>query len=127
MAIRGVDVTVDLSPGQVWWARPDPSVGREQAARRPVMIVAGSDYLELMTTLALVVPLTTTDRGWPNHVPIQGQVDLSGQSFAMSEQVRVVSRDRLDRLAGTVTPSCLDQAREWIHHYLMDRAPRAVD
>ena len=87
MAVRVVDVTVGLSPGQIWWARPDPSVGREQAGRRPVMIVAGSDYLELMTTLALVVPLTTTDRGWPNHVPVHGHVDLPGQSFAMSEQI----------------------------------------
>lgn len=89
-------------------------------------MVAGTDYLDLMTTLALAVPLTTVDRGWPNHVPVCGQIDLAEPSFAMTEQIRVISRDRLDRLAGVVSPSCLHATREWIHQYYADGVPRSV-
>lgn len=105
---------VELTPGEVWWARPDAVVGREQAGRRPVLVVAGALYLQAVTTLALVVPLTTTDRGWSNRVSVSGVVGLPAPSFAMSEQVRVISRERLTGRLGRVTPQCLAEVRSWV-------------
>lgn len=109
---------MELSPGGLYWARPDGTVGREQAGRRPVLIVCGEQYLEVITTLALAVPLTTTDRGWPNHVLIRGATRLSHPSFAMSEQVRAVSRDRLTGTLGQVDAACLHEVRRWLTDYL---------
>lgn len=57
--------------GSVVWAVLDPASGREQARRRPVVVVAAEDYLDAVTTL-VVVPVTTVDRGWPNHVLLRG-------------------------------------------------------
>lgn len=112
-----------LSSGEVWWAVPDPGletvVGREQAGRRPVVIVSGDLYHEAVTTLALAVPVTTTNRGWPNHVPLIGNLRLSEPSFAMTEQVRAVSRDRLTARAGYVSEACLAGIRGWIADYLV--------
>ncbi|MDN5570805.1 MAG: type II toxin-antitoxin system PemK/MazF family toxin [Propionibacteriaceae bacterium] len=110
---------MELSAGQVWWARPDPAVGREQSGRRPLLIVAHDRYHTLMTTLTLAVPLTTTDRGWPNHVPV---CELGGEqaSYAMTEQVRVVSRDRLTDLIGTASPETLTSIRSWVEEYLSE-------
>lgn len=111
---------MELTPGDVWWARPDPATGREQAGRRPVLVVAGEDYLMTVTTLFLAVPLTTTDRGWPNHVRLRGEVGLTQASFAMTEQVRAVSRERLTSRVGAASGSCLAEVRGWIVDYLTD-------
>ena len=56
------------------WVAPDPAVGHEQAGRRPAVVVCGTDYLNTVETLAIVVPVTSVDRAWPNHVPL-GDVD----------------------------------------------------
>jgi mRNA interferase MazF len=80
-----------LRPGDIAWARPEIAVGREQAGRRPAMVVAGAGVLEIVDTLAVVVPITTVDRRWPNHVEVIGG-DLGRRSWAMSEQVRTISR-----------------------------------
>ena len=54
-------------------------------------------------TLAIVLPATTTDRGWPNHILLRGpRLDLSKPTFAMTEQPRTVTRDRLVGDAGRV-------------------------
>lgn len=103
---------MDVSPGQVWWAEMSPGAGREQVGRRPVVVVSSQAHLDLVTTLAIVVPVTTTDRGWPNHVALSGVAGVQG--FAMTEQVRTISRERLVRCAGTVSRSCLDEMRSWI-------------
>lgn len=114
MAVR----RVELTPGEVWWAEPDPAVGREQAGRRPVVVVANEAYLDLVTHLALAVPVTSTDRGWPNHIPLGGANGLPASSVAMAEQVRAISRDRLFERAGEVSPDCLAELRAWIQDFL---------
>lgn len=111
---------MELNPGEVWWARPDPSIGREQAGRRPVLIVAGTLYLETVTTLVLAVPLTTTDRQWPNHVRLRGLDALPRPTFAMTEQVRTISRDRLTSRIGAIDMTDLSSVRRWLVDYLVD-------
>ena len=90
---------------------------REQAGRRPVLVVSNDLYLATVTTLALVVPLTTIDRGWDNYV----RMDLPASTvprFAMTEQVRVVARERLGDSLGRVPPTTLEAVRVWIIDYL---------
>lgn len=107
-----------LLEGQIWWATPTPTVGREQAGRRPVVIVSGQEYHDTVTTRALVVPVTTRDRGWPNHVRLTGRTGLDNPSWAMTEQVRVISRERLAAPVGLVDVDCLDDVRRWIVDYV---------
>lgn len=116
MAERLVELA-DVRPGQIWWAEPDPAVGREQAGRRPLLIVSNDKYHELMTTLVLAVPLTSRGRGWPNHISVSTPT-LGQASFAMTEQVRVVSRGRLVSLLDTVSATTLRSVREWIGEYM---------
>jgi mRNA interferase MazF len=109
--------TIVLVPGDVVWVAPDVSVGREQAGRRPAIVVAGADYLTAVDSLAIVVPVATVDRGWPNHVPVRGS-DLREPSWAMTEQVRTISRARVVERAGRVMPETLDAVRGWIGDFL---------
>jgi mRNA interferase MazF len=65
----------------------DPQSGHEQKGRRPAYVV--SKYLfNKNTGLAIVCPITNTDRGFPFHVPIPKDSKLTG--FIMVEQVKSV-------------------------------------
>lgn len=108
---------MELNAGQIWWGEPDPAIGREQTGRRPFLIISNTRYNELITTLVLAVPLTSRDRGWPNHVPVAVPA-LGKLSFAMTEQVRVISRDRLVSFIDTVPEQTLRSVRDWIRDYL---------
>ena len=104
-----------VRPGDIYWVRPDAVVGREQQGRCPFAIVASAEYLEIVDSLALGVPLTTTNRNWPNHVPVA----LPGiDGFAMTEQLRSVSRDRFDGYLGRVDEETFKAIRGWLADYL---------
>lgn len=65
----------------------DPQSGHEQKGRRPALVI--SNYLfNKATKLAIVCPLTTTDRQIPFHLAVPGKVKLRG--FVMVEQVKSI-------------------------------------
>ncbi len=81
----------ELAPGSVAWATLDPIRGREQGGHRPVLVVASMDYLETVTTLAVVVPITSVRRGWINHVLLEGPSGLDAPSWIMTEQPKTLT------------------------------------
>lgn len=81
-------------------------------------MIASSGYLDAVTTLVIVLPITTIDRGWPNHVPIEGPSGLDRSSWIMTEQPRTISRDRLTAVCGQVSRNCLDTVRTWLGDFL---------
>lgn len=109
---------VELAPGVVAWATLEPVRGREQDGHRPVLVIASAGYLEAVTTLVITLPITTVDRGWPNHVRVQGPAGLDRPSWIMTEQPRTLARDRLTGIAGRVFPECLADARAWLGDFL---------
>jgi mRNA interferase MazF len=110
-----------LEQGTVVWAWLDPTVGREQAGRRPVVVVSSDGYADVVTTLLVVVPVSRVDRGWPNHVPLSGLPGLAG--FAITEQPRTISRARLGERIGRVDDGCLAQIKQWLADFLDLLAP----
>ena len=109
---------LELTPGVVAWASLDPVRGREQGGHRPVLVVASAGYLDAVTTLVIVLPITTVDRGWPNHVRIDGSSGLDRSSWVMTEQPRTLARDRLTTISGRVSSSCLAAVRTWLGDFL---------
>jgi mRNA interferase MazF len=65
----------------------DPQSGHEQKGRRPAFVVS-KDLFNQSTGLAIVCPITNTERGFPFHVPIPEDSNLTG--FIMVEQVKSV-------------------------------------
>ena len=108
-----------LAPGFVVWVAPDPTIGVEQAGRRPAVIVSSREYLDTITELALVIPVTTSARGWDNHVPLSGPTGLDGTSFAMTEQIRAISRRRIARVSGQVDAGTLKAIMAWLDDLLV--------
>ena len=113
-----MELAVPVEPGEVWWALPDPAVGREQSGRRPVLIVSNERFHTTVTTLVIAVPVTTKERGWPNHVELNAGAGMEQRSFAMTEQVRTISRQRLTKKIGVVGESVLRDVREWLVDYI---------
>lgn len=109
-----------MRPGQVVWVDLGQTVGREQRGRRPAVVVSSSDHLAAATTLVSVVPCTTVDRGWINHIRVDdGVAGLGDPTFAMTEQVRTVSRQRVVGDAGVVAGSSLAEVMAWVHRWLV--------
>ncbi|MCD4655560.1 type II toxin-antitoxin system PemK/MazF family toxin [bacterium] len=65
----------------------DPQSGHEQKGRRPAFVVS-KNLFNRSTGLAIVCPITSTDRGFPFHVPIPQDSKING--FVMIEQVKSV-------------------------------------
>lgn len=114
----------DLRRGMVVWAEPEPVRGREQARRRPALVVpalvvASDLYLDQAGGLAIVVPVTTTRRGWPNHVPLRGAgLTLAKPAFAMTEQPRSVARERIVDVGGLVDAATMREVDRWLRDFL---------
>lgn len=112
-------MATDLRRGSVVWAELDPVRGREQAGRRPALVVASDLYLEQADTLVIVVPATTTDRGWPNHIRLRGaDLDLPEPTFAMTEQPRTITRDRIVGGVGVVDTPTMREVDRWLRDFL---------
>jgi mRNA interferase MazF len=85
----------------------DPQSGHEQRGRRPALVVSNTLFNE-RTGLAMVCPLTTTDRGYPFHVAVIRNPDVRG--FVMVEQVKSIDyRARQAKLIGRASDDLLDE------------------
>lgn len=100
------------------WADLSPTRAREQSGRRPVLLVASRGYVETITTLVIVLPITSVERGWPNHVPLDGRTGLGRASWAMTEQIRTITRDRIVSVAGAVDSSTLSVVDRYLRDFL---------
>ena len=89
--------------GDVWDADFDPVRGREQAGRRPAVIVSTDLLNQGPGDLVYVLPLTSRERRVRSHVRVQPpEGGLTVPSFIMCEQLRVFAVERLLRRRGAV-------------------------
>ena len=107
-----------MNPGEIWWVDFGIGVGREQNGPRPVLTISSHNYAEVVDSLAIVIPCTTKDRDWPNHIQLRGNVDIERKTFAMTEQIRTISRERFIRPAGLVDPETLNNVGVWVNRWL---------
>ncbi len=85
----------------------DPQSGHEQKGRRPALVVSNTLFNE-KTGLAIVCPLTTTDRGYPFHVPVRDNPEVAG--FVMAEQVKSIDyQARQAKRIGHASADVLDE------------------
>lgn len=87
-----------VQQGDMYWLSLNPTKGHEQQGRRPVMVVS-NDIVNSKLVLALVVPITNTNRGIPIHVPLPKGLAITG--VVKCEEVRAV--DLVRRNADFIT------------------------
>jgi len=99
--------------GDVWYADLDPTRGREQAGYRPVLIISVDEFNKGPAELVIIVPFTTRRRALASRVPVEPpEGGLAQTSFVRCEDVRSISKDRLSRRLGSVSPSTLAQVED---------------
>ena len=67
--------------GDVVWLEFDPQAGREQAGRRPAVILSPASY-NRPTGHALCVPVSTKAKGYPFEVALPAGFPVQGVAFA---------------------------------------------
>ena len=65
----------------------DPQSGHEQKGRRPALVMSNNLFNQ-HTGLAIVCPITNTNRNFPFHVAIANSKTLTG--YVMVEQVKSI-------------------------------------
>ncbi len=64
------------------------------------------------------MPVTTTDRGWPHHVRVEGpDVGPPRLSFAMTEQPRTIARSRITGGAGAAGDTTMALIDQWLRDF----------
>ena len=113
--------------GELWWAQLDPvhppqghgepprNPG-EQAMYRPVLVLSPTDFNSWRSRLAIVVPLTTHNRGLPHHVVVTGS-GLTKESFAMPEQLRSMHQRRFAERLGEAEAASVKDVEIWVRRF----------
>src|SRR5262247_3489767 len=90
--------------GDILWADLDPVRGREQAGRRPVLILSQDVFNERSgTVIALAITSSEPSAGYPLTLEIRS-VRLVKRSWVKISQIRTLSSERLGSRLGRLSP-----------------------
>lgn len=103
--------------GEIWRFDPDPTRGREQAKRRPCVIISSNKLNSGPADLLIILPITSTNRGIPSHISTHAK-GLNNESFIMCEQIRSVSKERMLDHIGIVEDKVLKEIEYWLSYFL---------
>ena len=112
-----MSLALKLAPWQVWLVDFGQPAGHEQSGLRPAIVVGSPAHCRFPIEMALVVPLTTRDRGLDHHVRIASPGSgLSRPSWARTEDITAVSTGRFTRPdpLGTVSEDEIAGLSEWL-------------
>jgi mRNA interferase MazF len=88
--------------GDLIWTDFDPTKGREQAGRRPALVVSPSAFTK-NTGLAIVCPITSRVRPFPTSVVLPPGLPIAGE--ILTSHIRSIdTMARPIRSAGTAVP-----------------------
>jgi len=102
--------------GALIWLTFTPQSGREQAGRRPALVVSPSAY-NSKVGLALVCPITSKVKGYPFEVPLPDGGPVQG--VVLADQLRSLDwRSRQADIIGTVPIAVLERVLQLVETLL---------
>lgn len=109
-----------ISRGEVWLVNLNPVRGREQAGRRPCLVISVDLFNNGPADLVVALPITSKNKRIPFHVAVDPpEGGLKIRSFIKCEDVRSISTDRLEQLWGRVSQDTLNLVEDRLR-ILMD-------
>lgn len=96
--------------GHIVWLTFSPQAGREQAGRRPALVLSPQSYNET-TSLALFCPITSRVKGYPFEVALPPTGKVTG--VILADHIRNLDwRARRARFEGHAPPRAVTEVRE---------------
>lgn len=106
---------VEPQRGEVWWVRLDPTLGSEIAKTRPCVVLSSNVCNRLRRTV-VVIPLSSSPTP---SAPLLVAVRCGGQEVvAVTDQIRAVARQRLDRRMGELSVGDLKALEQGVREVL---------
>ena len=101
--------------GEIRWADLDPVRGREQAGRRPVLVLSHDVFnARSGTVIGMAITSQPQRAGFPLTVELESAA-LPKRSWVKVSQIRTLSVERIGRRIGSVSPEVLDQIIEGLY------------
>jgi mRNA interferase MazF len=90
--------------GEIRWADLSPTRGREQAGRRPVLVLSHDTFNERSgTVIAAAITSQEPTAAFPLTLELTS-TDLPKPSWVKVSQIRTLARERIGRRLGRATP-----------------------
>jgi mRNA interferase MazF len=106
-------MNLEPSRGDVWVVSLDPTKGREQAGKRPALVLSVDPFNRGPADLIVVLPITSKTKGIPFHVNVKPpEGGLKQESFIKCEDVRSISKERLSQRLGSITTKTMKQVED---------------
>ena len=106
--------------GDVLWAELDPTRGREQAGRRPVLVISHDVFNERSgTVIAMAITSQPQRAGFPLSVEVSSG-GLPKKSWVKVSQIRTLSIERLGKRIGRLSPEELFRVVEGLNEIVAD-------
>lgn len=104
--------------GEIRWADLSPVRGREQAGRRPVLILSHDVFNERSGTVIAVAITSQPQRaGFPLTLELKAK-GLPTRSWAKISQIRTLSAERLGGRIGEASPEEITQIIEGLNEII---------
>ena len=104
--------------GEIRWADLNPVRGREQAGRRPVVVVSHEVFNQRSgTVIAMALTSQPQQAGFPLTLPVQA-AGLPKESWVKISQIRTLSVERIGKKLGRLTPEQLDMLVEGLNEII---------
>ncbi len=101
--------------GEIRWAELNPVLGKEQAGRRPVLVLSHDVFNERSgTVIAIAITSQPQRAGFPLTLELQSK-GLPKQSWVKISQIRTLAVERLGQRLGNVSPEELAQVIEGLN------------
>jgi mRNA interferase MazF len=98
-----------MQRSEVWWVNFDPATGGEIKKKRPAVIIS-NNASNIFLNRVQVVPLSSKTQ---SLYPSEAAVVFEGkESKAMADQLATVSKARLFRRAGVLSPEDMHKVEE---------------
>ncbi len=108
-----------MKQGEIYFANLNPTKGREQKGKRPVVIISGN-ALNDNTDICIVCPLTSKIKNFKGClVLLPNQLNkLELKSEILTFQIRAISRKRLIEKIGNITKAELQEVKMGLSNIL---------
>jgi len=104
--------------GEVRWANLQPTIGNEQAGKRPVLILSENVFNQRSgTIIGVALTSQTPSAGFPLTLELESS-ELPKQSWVKISQIRTLSTKRIGKKLGVVRPEEIVSVIEGLNEIL---------